>query len=82
MSTGYLAFISEDVSPGYARYDQVIAIEDSEAKAFLIDSLKEEDAQHAKRQGLATQSFNVVLGALLGFLSASATSLFRRRGDG
>ncbi len=78
-STGYLAFLNKHQLPGYEKYEQIASIEDQETKAFVIEALKQEDAEHGKRQDLATQSFNVVLGALLGFMSASATSLIRRR---
>ena len=36
--------------------------------------LKDEAAEHKKKEALGQQSFNIVLGSLLGFLSASAVS--------
>ncbi|MDQ6962588.1 MAG: hypothetical protein Q9M28_08685 [Mariprofundaceae bacterium] len=74
--TGYLAFLSPDSGPSY---DSLMQIVDPELKAFAIESLKQEDVEHIKRQSLAMQSFNVILGALLGFMSATATGLFQRK---
>jgi hypothetical protein len=51
-----------------------ISITDESAKAFIIDVLKDEAAEHKKKEALGQQSFNIVLGSLLGFLSASAVS--------
>jgi hypothetical protein len=39
-----------------------------------MDVLKDEAAEHKKKEALGQQSFNIVLGSLLGFLSASAVS--------
>ena len=80
-STGYLAFLNPDRSPAFETQELLAGIEDQATKAFIIEAIKQEDTEHAKRQDFANQSFNVVLGALLGFLSASATSFLRRRGD-
>ncbi len=81
MTTGYLAFLNPDRNPGAESQELIAGIEDPETKAYVIETLQEEDAEHAKRQDFANQSFNVVLGALLGFMSASATSFLRGRGD-
>ncbi len=71
--TGYLSFFGKDQTPGAERYVQALKIKDADDKAFVKDILQGEDAEHLKRKDLAMQAFNVVLGALLGFLSASAT---------
>ncbi len=78
---GYLAFLMPSPNPGSQRYVDIVQMEDPEARAFLVDSLKMENAEHAKQRGLATQSFNVVLGALLGFLSSSAAFYLRQAKD-
>jgi hypothetical protein len=75
-STGYLAFITKDSNPALDfQVDKLsTAVNDETTKAFLIKVLEDEDAEHDKKADLATQSFHIVLGALLGFLSASAVS--------
>jgi hypothetical protein len=73
-----LAFLAKDASPGYEHLDKLANIQDQEVKAFVLDALKQEDTEYEKRRDFANQCFNVVLGALLGFLSASSTSLFNR----
>jgi hypothetical protein len=76
-AAGYLAFRPKE-KPGYEHFDKLANVQDQEVKAFVIDALKQEDSEYEKRRDLANQCFNVVLGALLGFLSASSTSLFHR----
>ena len=83
VSTGYLAFLNiEVIDPEASSYEKIITMEDGDTKTFIIEALKMEDAERSTRQSLVTHSFNVVLGALLGFMSASATSLVRRKDDG
>ena len=48
---------------------------------FLLAALKQESEAFKARRDLAGQSFNVVLGAVLGFLSASAAQIVVRRKD-
>ncbi len=74
--TGYLAFFAPDENPALApgMERQVMAITDDATRTFMLDALRAEEADHNKLRDLALQSFNVVLGALLGFLSASAAS--------
>lgn len=69
----YLAFVNIELLPPLNELKPFITMEDSEFKTFFLNALKTEDSERANRQNLATQSFNVVLGAVLGFLSASAT---------
>ena len=81
VSTGYFALMSKDRELAFERHEQVAGINDQETKTFVIDALKQEDAERLKRQDLAIHSFNVVLGALLGFLSASVTILVGGQSD-
>lgn len=76
IGTGYIAFFNRDVNPALNRSadSYAISITDEAAKAFIIDVLKDEAAEHKKKEALGQQSFNIVLGSLLGFLSASAVS--------
>jgi hypothetical protein len=76
IGTGYIAFFNRDINPALNRSadSYAISITDESAKAFIIDVLKDEAAEHKKKEALGQQSFNIVLGSLLGFLSASAVS--------
>jgi hypothetical protein len=76
IGTGYIAFFNRDVNPALNRSadSYAISVTDESAKAFIIDVLKDEAAEHKKKEALGQQSFNIVLGSLLGFLSASAVS--------
>ena len=79
-ATGYVAFFSKEFNPALdLKPEYVASLEDQDTKSFVIDTLKQEAATYQKKRELASQSFNVVMGALLGFLSASAASVFRRR---
>jgi len=80
-STGYLAFLEPDKNPGFDNRAAILQIEDETTKNFVIESLRQEDLEHKKKRELANQSFNIVLGALLGFLSASAASMLGGRED-
>jgi hypothetical protein len=73
--TGGLAFFAHDrgVSPDLGR--TLSGIEDADLRSALLQMAQDEEDEHQKRADLAIHSFNVVLGALLGFLSASATGL-------
>ncbi|WP_157726413.1 hypothetical protein [Imhoffiella purpurea] len=78
-STGYVAFFAEEWNPA-VNYGEIPAkTKDPETKALILEELKRDSEIYKKRRELAAQSFNVVLGALLGFLSASATSVFGRK---
>ncbi|MDQ1557743.1 MAG: hypothetical protein QOD32_803 [Pyrinomonadaceae bacterium] len=76
IGTGYIAFFNRDTNPALNRSADTyaISITDESSKAFIIDVLKDEAAEHKKKEALGQQSFNIVLGSLLGFLSASAVS--------
>jgi hypothetical protein len=78
-TTGYLAFARDDKNPAFERREQIAGIQDAATRTLVLESLQRENSEHSKRQDFASQSFNVVLGALLGFLSASATSSMKRK---
>lgn len=80
-ATGYLSFLKADRSPGIDEYAAVSSIEDKETQKFLMEQLEKEESEHLERYGLASQSFHIVLGALLGFMSASAATLFRQKSE-
>lgn len=75
VTTGFLAFIERDTNPilkqGVGGLTQ--QLNDEATKTFMLNTLEEEAEEHKKKDGLVLQSFNIVLGSLLGFLSASAT---------
>ena len=81
LGTGYIAFFQPQYNPA-SMIDDVISaqIADVNTRELTLESLKEEGAAFKARQDLAVQSFNIVLGAVLGFLSATATQLFKSRG--
>ena len=76
VGTGYIAFFNRDINPALNRATDsyAVSITDESSKAFIIDVLKDEAAEHKKKEALGQQAFNIVLGSLLGFLSASAVS--------
>jgi len=76
IGTGYIAFFNRDTNPALNRAADTyaISITDEASRAFIVDVLKDEAAEHKKKEALGQQSFNIVLGSLLGFLSASAVS--------
>ena len=76
-ATGYVAFFGGEWNPAINLSEVSRLIDDQETKAILIEELKQDSELFKRRQELATQSFNIILGALLGFLSASATSFLR-----
>ena len=80
LGTGYVAFLSREYNPALdIKADYISELKDNTTRLFIIDTLKQEAQSYQKKRELASQSFNVVLGALLGFLSASAVSVFGRR---
>jgi hypothetical protein len=79
-ATGYVAFFKYEDNPAVnISPEWIMRFDDPETRKRMLDTLKEDSATFAKKRELATQSFNVVLGALLGFLSASAVSATRKR---
>jgi len=79
-ATGYVAFFKYEDNPAVNISPEWInRFQDPETRKRMLDTLKDDSGMYAKKRDLATQSFNVVLGALLGFLSASAVSATRRK---
>jgi hypothetical protein len=76
LATGYIAFLMKDRNPALdPSNDQTVArLTDDNTRTFMLNTLAQEAEDHKKKTELGAQSFNVVLGALLGFLSASAVS--------
>ena len=66
-----------ELLPDKVEIQEYIDEENEEFQTFFLEALQAEDSERAKRQALSVQSFNVVLGAILGFLSASAASLVK-----
>ena len=76
LGTGYIAFFPQDFNPAHVSAEEINKFDSEEMRTFVIETLKKETDIFAKKRDLAAQSFNVVLGAILGFLSASATAYF------
>jgi hypothetical protein len=79
--TGYIAFIAKD--PDIPLMQQVNTITagmtDAPTKAAMIGIYKQEENEHETKAEMAAQGFHIVLGSILGFLSASAVAGNRRR---
>ena len=82
--TGYIAFFARDINPALDKEADNFAarLTDEATRSFFIQTLQDEAADHKKKTELASQSFNVVLGSLLGFLSASAVTGRAGKGGG
>lgn len=74
--TGYLAFGTHPAASSLNANLAATAasITDEATRKVFLDAVTEEARLLDKRAGLAFHSFNIVLGALLGFLAASAVS--------
>lgn len=71
--TGYVAFFHQEFNPALMIDDHLaVMIENETTRQLTLESLKAEGSAFAARRELAVQSFNIVLGAALGFLSATA----------
>jgi hypothetical protein len=75
LSTGFLAFLRRDANPILQQNVGGLTqqLNDETTKSFILNTLDDEADEHKKKDSLVLQSFNIVLGSLLGFLSASAT---------
>jgi SNF2 family DNA or RNA helicase len=72
LGTGYIAFFQETFNPALnIGEDMQILMQDENTRQLVLDSLKSESSAFMARRELAIQSFNIVLGAALGFLSAA-----------
>jgi hypothetical protein len=77
--TSYIAFFQSEYNPAGLLSEEDVALLENEATKDLVkDALEKDSSAYAKRRELASQSFNVVLGAILGFLSASAANRIGR----
>jgi hypothetical protein len=78
--TGYIAFFQPAFNPA-TEIDEMIEarIEQESTREFTLEALREEGIAFKQRRELAVQSFNIVLGAALGFLSAVASQAILRR---
>lgn len=79
--TGYIAFIAKDPDiPLMQRVNTITAgMTDAPTKAAMIDIYKQEENEHETKAEIAAQAFHIVLGSILGFLSASAVVWTGRR---
>ncbi len=72
-TTGYLAFFKFPGTYNLPNPEMIQTLaSDSEFKTDLLDDVKKARERDRKLIELAAQSFNVILGAMLGFLSAIA----------
>jgi uncharacterized transporter YbjL len=78
--TGYIAFIAKDPDiPLMQRVNTVTAgMTDAPTKAAMMDIYKQEENEHETKAEMAAQAFHIVLGSILGFLSASAVAWTQR----
>jgi hypothetical protein len=80
--TGYIAFLQEPYNPAVNPNERIVKLlNDQYVRPQVLEALKQEGEAFKARRELAAQSFNVVLGAVLGFLSASAAHGIIRRRD-
>ena len=79
--TSYIAFFQEPYNPAADPSPDVLQQLQTEGalRDYFIAALETEGDAFKARKALAAQSFNVVLGALLGFLSASAVQSSAKR---
>ena len=80
VSVGYIAFFQPAFNPGLdiEALSEVNSLDES-ALEFTIESLREEGVAFKQRRELAVHSFNIVLGASLGFLAALASQSLMNR---
>ena len=78
--TGYIAFFQPAYNPAIDIDADIEArLLDESTREFTLESLREESVAFKQRRELAVQSFNIVLGAALGFLAALASQAILRR---
>ena len=65
------------------KYAMKIETEDDKIhfRSTITELVKESESEADDMQQLASQSFNIVLGAFLAFLSATVTTIFQSRGN-
>lgn len=78
--TAYIAFFQEPYNPAANPSDLALnLLKEEPTREHFLKALEQEGNAFKERKELAAQSFNVVLGAVLGFLSASAVQTTTRR---
>lgn len=89
---GYIAFFDQDFNnPQHiiGNYMNILdeykhlapdekVLSEEDFSALLIESMKKDSEGGGDLQELASQSFNIILGAILAFLSGSVTIVFQR----
>jgi hypothetical protein len=74
--TSYIAFIAKD--PDIPLMQQVstmtAGVTDAQTKAAMIGIYQQEEEEHEMKAEVAAQGFHIVLGSIVGFLSASAVA--------
>ncbi|HEX7242991.1 MAG TPA: hypothetical protein VF263_22070 [Longimicrobiaceae bacterium] len=84
LTTAYLTFLRPESNPALGGPLRALAGQtpDGATREFLMEMLQAEANEHHRRAEMAGHAFNIVLGALLGFLSASlAEQQMSRRGE-
>ncbi|WP_163833849.1 hypothetical protein [Spartinivicinus ruber] len=78
--TGYIAFIHQTPILHADEQQRIFtSIQDPESKALISSLFKDEVANFKEKQNIATQSFHIILGGLMGFLSALGASIIGRK---
>ncbi|MEP1385549.1 MAG: hypothetical protein ABJK64_17340 [Paraglaciecola sp.] len=77
-ASGYIAFFYFEQNPASMFDVTTVQLMEKNVETFFFEALEVESKAHEKKRDLAFQTFNVVLGAILGFLSASSSTLFER----
>lgn len=74
--TGYLTFIYEFYNPGMDQeiFGSIQSVTDPKVKEVLIENLIIETNSYSKTKELAVTSFNMILGAFIGFLATLAVT--------
>ncbi len=72
-SMGYIAFYQMSYNPVTAiGPEELDLLSNENSKELIEQALREEGKAFQMKRDLAIQSFNIILGAVLGFLSATA----------
>jgi hypothetical protein len=81
--TCYIAFFSSGYNPAHANpvFLEKLAQGSPEVRAFVLETLKGDAEIFSKTRDLARNAFNIILGGLVGFLSASGTQLLGVRSE-
>ncbi|MDE1460681.1 hypothetical protein [Spartinivicinus poritis] len=78
--TGYIAFIHQTPILHADEQQRIFSsIQDQESRTLISSLFKEEVANFKEKQSIATQSFHIILGGLMGFLSALGAGVVGRK---